>query len=104
MRQVGILAAAGRYALQHNIERLAEDHARAGRLAAELAGDASAAPTNMVVLDVPDAAAVAEKARDADVLISALGPRTLRLVTHLDLDDAAIDRAIDVLAPLVIGG
>jgi threonine aldolase len=104
MRQVGILAAAGRYALQHNIERLADDHARAARLAAELAGDASAAPTNMVVLDVPDAAAVAEKARDADVLISALGPRTLRLVTHLDLADAEIDRAIDVLAPLVNGG
>ena len=104
MRQAGILAAAGRYAVQHNIERLAEDQARAARLAAELAGDPAAAPTNMVVLDVPDAAAVAEKARDADVLISALGPRTLRLVTHLDLDDAAIDRAIDVLAPLVIGG
>jgi threonine aldolase len=104
MRQVGILAAAGRYALQHNIDRLADDHARAARLAAELAGEASAAPTNMVVLDVPDAAAVAEKARDADVLISALGPRTLRMVTHLDLDDAAIDRAVDVLAPLVIGG
>ena len=104
MRQAGILAAAGRYAVQHNIERLAEDQARAARLAAELAGDPAAAPTNMVVLDVPDAAAVAEKARDADVLISALGPRTLRLVTHLDLDDAAIDRAVDVLAPLVIGG
>lgn len=104
MRQVGILAAAGQYAVRHNVGRLAEDHRRAARLAAELSGDASAAPTNMVVLDVPDAAAVAEKARDADVLISALGRRTLRLVTHLDLDDAAVERAIEVLAPLVNGG
>jgi threonine aldolase len=102
MRQVGILAAAGHYALQHNIERLADDHARAARLAAELTGDAAAAPTNMVVLTVANAAEAAEKARAADVLVSALGPQLIRLVTHLDLDDAAIDRAIEVLAPLVI--
>jgi threonine aldolase len=58
-------------------------------------------PTNIVVLDVADAATVAVKAAAEGVLVSALGPRFLRLVTHLDIDDAGIDRAIDVLGPLV---
>jgi threonine aldolase len=53
------------------------------------------------VLDAAEAATVAAKAREQDVLVSALGPRFLRLVTHLDVDDDGIDRAIDVLAPLV---
>jgi threonine aldolase len=101
MRQVGILAAAGRYALAHHIERLADDHARANRLGAALGADPAAVETNIVVLDVPEAAAVAAKAREQDVLVSALGPRFLRLVTHLDVDDDGIDRAIDVLTPLV---
>jgi threonine aldolase len=102
MRQVGILAAAGRYALAHNIERLADDHARAARLAAELGADPAACPTNIVVLNVPDAAAVAAAAREQGVIISALGPRFLRLVTHLDVDDDGIDQAIKVLRPLVL--
>jgi threonine aldolase len=101
MRQVGILAAAGLYALEHHVERLADDHARARRLAAALGADADAVPTNIVVLDVADAATVAVKAAAEGVLVSALGPRFLRLVTHLDIDDAGIDRAIDVLGPLV---
>ncbi|MDQ6937522.1 MAG: beta-eliminating lyase-related protein [Actinomycetota bacterium] len=101
MRQVGILAAAGRYALAHHVERLADDHARAARLAEALGGDATQVDTNIVVLDVPDAAAVAAKAATEGVLVSALGPRFLRLVTHLDIDDAATARAIAVLSPLV---
>jgi threonine aldolase len=101
MRQVGILAAAGRFALAHNIDRLADDHARAARLAEALGADPAAAPTNIVVLNVDDAATVAAKARDESVFVSALGPRFLRLVTHLDVDDAGVERAIDVLAPLV---
>ena len=101
MRQVGILAAAGRYALAHNLARLADDHARARRLAAALGADPATVETNIVVLDVPAAGAVAAKAREEGVLVSALGPRMLRLVTHLDIDDDGIDRAIDVLAPLV---
>jgi threonine aldolase len=101
MRQVGILAAAGRYALAHNIERLADDHARAARLAEALGADPASAPTNIVVLHADDAATVAAKAREEDVLVSALGPSFLRLVTHLDIDDAAVDRAITVLAPLI---
>jgi threonine aldolase len=101
MRQVGILAAAGRYAIAHNIERLADDHARARRLGEALGADPAGIDTNIVVLTVPEAATVAAKAREQDVLVSALGPRFLRLVTHLDIDDDGIDRAIDVLAPLV---
>ncbi len=103
MRQVGIIAAAGRYALAHHIQRLAEDHARARRLAGALGADESQVDTNIVVLDVADAPGVAKAAADQGVRISALGPRFLRLVTHLDIDDDGIDRAIAVLAPLVRG-
>jgi threonine aldolase len=101
MRQAGILAEAGRYALAHNITRLAEDHARAARLAGELGADSGNVDTNIVVLDVSDAAAVAGAAREQGVYVSALGPRFLRLVTHLDVDDDAITRAVEVLRPLV---
>jgi threonine aldolase len=103
MRQVGILAAAGLYALDHHIARLADDHARARRLGAALGADPATVETNIVVLDVSDAAAVATAAAEAGVLVSALGPRFLRLVTHLDVDDDAIDRAVEVLRPLVSG-
>ena len=99
MRQVGILAAAGRYALAHNIERLADDHLRAAQLAEALGG--APTQTNIVVLHAPDAPTVAGKAAEQDVLVAALGPQFLRLVTHLDIDDAGVQRAIDVLAPLL---
>lgn len=102
MRQVGILAAAGSFALQNNIKRLADDHARAKRLAEALGGDPEATETNIVVLTVPAAAAVAVSARERGVLVSALGPRLLRLVTHLDVHDDDIDTAIETLAPLVL--
>ncbi len=101
MRQVGILAEAGRYAIAHHLARLADDHARARRLAEELGADPETVATNIVVLDVADAAAVALKAAEQDVLVSALGPRFLRLVTHLDVDDGGLDQAIEVLRPLV---
>jgi len=101
MRQAGILAAAGLFALEHNVKRLADDHARARRLAAELGSDPEQTETNIVVLSVPDAAAVAAGAAEQGVLVSALGPKFLRLVTHLDVDDDGIARAIEVLGPLV---
>src|SRR6266545_3876314 len=63
MRQAGVLAAAGRYALAHHIERLADDHARARRLAEALGVDPSIVDTNIVVLDVADAPATAAAAR-----------------------------------------
>jgi threonine aldolase len=101
MRQVGILAAAGLYALEHNVARLADDHARAKRLAEALGADPAVVDTNIVVLDVRDAAQVATAAAQDGVLVSALGPRFLRLVTHLDVDDDGIEQAVKVLTPLV---
>jgi threonine aldolase len=104
MRQAGILAAAGAYALEHHIARLADDHAKAARLAEALAPFgvvAGAVRTNLVPLDLRkspiDAHALAAAARERGVLVSVLGPRIARLVTHLDVDDAAIDRAVSVL-------
>jgi threonine aldolase len=101
MRQVGILAAAGLYALDHHVARLADDHAQARRLAEALGADPAAVATNIVVLDVADAPVVAAEAAAHGVLVSALGPRFLRLVTHLDVDGAAIDQAVQVLRPLL---
>ncbi len=103
MRQVGILAAAGLFALQHNLKRLADDHVRAARLAAALGADPELTETNIVVLRVPDAPALAAAARQQGVLVSTLGPTVLRMVTHLDVDDSGLDRAIEVLTPLVLG-
>jgi threonine aldolase len=88
MRQAGILAAAGLYALEHNVERLAEDHANAERLAK---GIGAAAPqTNMVFFDSKPGL-VEHLAKQGIVVLPA--PR-LRLVTHLDVDAAGIERAI----------
>ena len=71
------------------------------RLADALGVDPGTCPTNIVVLQVPDAAGSRGGGARRGVLVSALGPRVLRLVTHLDVDDDGIDRAIEVLAPLV---
>ena len=101
MRQVGILAAAGLYALDHHLDRLADDHVRARHLAEALGVDPAGVDTNIVVLAVPGAAEVVAKAAEEGVHVSALGPRVLRLVTHLDVDDAGTERAISVLAPLL---
>lgn len=103
MRQVGILAAAGSFALQNNLKRLAEDHDRAQRLAAALGLDPSRTPTNIVVVTVDNARAIAMAAAEQGLLVSALGPTFLRMVTHLDVDDDGIDRAIEILRPLVRG-
>ncbi|SOD74360.1 L-threonine aldolase [Jatrophihabitans sp. GAS493] len=101
MRQVGLIAAAGRFAVANNIPRLAEDHTRAQRLATALGGENAVSPTNIVVLHAPGAAEVAAQARAQGVLVSALGPAFLRLVTHLDIGDDDVDRAIEVLRPLL---
>ena len=93
MRQAGIIAAAGLYALEHNVVRLAEDHANAERLAQGLreAGyDAEPPQTNMVFVKAPPG--LADHLVNNEVLVLA-GPR-LRLVTHLDVDGAAIERAL----------
>jgi threonine aldolase len=97
MRQVGVLAAAGLHALDHHIDRLAEDHLRAGRLAQALEPWSRWCGTNLVYLEGVDAPAVVEAARNEGVLLVAIAPARVRLITHLDIDDAASDRAIDVL-------
>ncbi|GAB3861915.1 hypothetical protein GCM10029963_67240 [Micromonospora andamanensis] len=108
MRQAGILAAAGRYALAHHIDRLADDHAKAGRLAEAIAPFgvlATTVRTNIVPLDLTkaplDAQALAAAARAEGVLISVLGPRTARLVTHLDVTDAQVDQAATTLTHIL---
>ena len=107
MRQVGILAAAGHYALDHNIARLAEDHLRAQKIAVALAAiepslvDPKKVATNIVGLELSKvritAAELASRCKEAGLWISALGPHYARLVTHLDFDDAQCDQAIEIL-------
>jgi threonine aldolase len=100
MRQVGILAAAGLYALDHNVERLADDHAHA-RLLAEACGvDPAGVDTNIVVVPRTDAAAYVAAARDAGVLVATVGPTAVRLVTHLDVTRDDAEKAAAVLARL----
>jgi threonine aldolase len=101
MRQAGILAAAGLYALEHNVERLAEDHEHA-RLLAEACGvDPATVHSNIVVVEVPDAPAVVAQARELDVVVSAVGPHALRLVTHLDVSRRDAEHAAAALAKLL---
>ena len=98
MRQVGILAAAGLHALDHHVERLADDHAHA-RLLAEACGvDPAGVDTNIVVVPHADAAGFVAAARDAGVLVAAVGPTAVRLVTHLDVDARRRRTAAAVLA------
>jgi threonine aldolase len=101
MRQVGILAAAGLHALDHHVERLADDHEHARLLADACGADPSAVDTNIVVVDVPDAAAVVLAAREHGVLVSAVGRRALRIVTHLDVPRADAETAASVLAKVI---
>jgi len=102
MRQSGILAAAGLHALDHHIDRLALDHERAGRIAAALPPWSRWGGTNLVYLDLDtDARELVRRAGEEGVVIGAIGPRTARVITHLDVDDAAVDRAIDVLVKLL---
>jgi threonine aldolase len=102
MRQVGVLAAAAILALD-NRGRLSEDHARAQRLANGVAGlpgvriDAAAVETNIVIFDVADAPAFVARLKEHGVLAAGVSKTTVRLVTHLDVDDAGIDRAIEAI-------
>ncbi|MGY1779371.1 threonine aldolase family protein [Geodermatophilus sp. SYSU D01036] len=101
MRQAGVLAAAGLYALDSHLARLTEDHEHARLLAKRLGVDPATVETNMVVVDDVPAPVVAEAAKARGVLVSQVSPRRIRLVTHLDVDRAAVDRAGDVLADLL---
>ena len=100
MRQVGILAAAALHALDHHVERMADDHTHARLLAEALGVDPATVPTNIVVAEVPDAAALVADARAEGVLLSAIGPTTVRLVTHLDVTSADAEKAAGLLGAL----
>ncbi|RYB95545.1 low specificity L-threonine aldolase [Nocardioides oleivorans] len=100
MRQVGVLAAAAAYALDHHVERLADDHAHARLLGEALGLDPGDVDTNIVVVERPDAAAFVAQAADEGVRISAVGPRAVRLVTHLDVSRADAEQAAAVLSRL----
>ena len=102
MRQAGVLAAAALHALDHHVERLADDHRRAQTLASALSNlpgfNVEQADTNLLFVEVQghqlDAAAIVERLAAAGVKIMNLSPTRLRLVTHLDVDDAAIAHTI----------
>jgi threonine aldolase len=101
-RQAGILAAGCSYALDHHVARLAEDHRRASELASGLAAlglKVEPTPTNLLFVQVPEAQLDALRAAfaAAGILASIGGPR-LRLATHLDIDDAAIERTRQAFA------
>jgi len=110
MRQAGVIAAAGVVALETMVERLADDHARAGRLADALASrwpgsvDPADIRTNIVCADLralpPDFVARLDR---AGVRVGTIDPRTVRLVTHNDIDDDAISAAINVFDDLKRG-
>ena len=111
MRQIGLLAAAGHFALDHNIARLAHDHARAKKIATALAAHNSTlivpatVETNIVGLELSQtgisAADFAARCRDHGLWISALGKNYARLVTHLDFDDAQCEEAIEIMVKVL---
>jgi threonine aldolase len=107
MRQAGIIAAAGLYALEHNIQRLAEDHRHAKQLAGGLVGlpgvwiTPEHVETNIVVFDIHEtartAADVLGRLKAEGLLLVAFGPTTLRAVTHLDISTSQIEQACAIL-------
>jgi threonine aldolase len=101
MRQVGVLAAAGLYALDHHLDRLAEDHEHAKLLAEACGMDPALTETNIVVVDVPDALAVVTAAKEQGVLVGAVGPTKVRMLTHLDADRDSVEQAAKVLAQIL---
>jgi threonine aldolase len=110
MRQAGILAAAGLYALEHNVDRLAEDHGRARALAEFLAGlpglrvDLEETQTNIIAVELDSAPLAAEDIQrgmaERGVLLLTMGPDRLRLLTHLDVNDEDIRVAMDAFQDL----
>ena len=111
MRQVGFLAAAANYALDNNISRLKDDHVNAKKIAiacAEISPDfidAAGVETNIVALDLSRLNITANdlnnQLKEAGILASALGPKFLRVVTHLDITDSDMEKILDVLPKLL---
>ena len=109
MRQAGIIAAGALHALRHHVERLADDHRNARHLAEGLAGaarievDPAAVETNIVLVHVPDgsAEALVGELAEAGVLAGWLDAHTVRFVTHLDAQEAAVDAALESMTPML---
>lgn len=105
MRQAGVLAAAGLYAIEHHRATLARDHEKAQRLATGIAKrsafsiDPATVATNIVLFDTVEdpAAAVIEQLREEDVLLTPFGPRTVRATTHRDVSMDDIDTVLSLL-------
>jgi threonine aldolase len=100
LRQAGIVAAGALHALDHHVERLADDHELARLLARGVEGvpgleiDVAGVETNIVVFTVVDAPALVADLEAEGVKMGALGPRTVRAVTHLDVDRAGVEAAV----------
>jgi threonine aldolase len=109
MRQSGIVAAGCLYALDHHVERMAEDHGNARRLAEGLATfpqaelDPTTVQTNIVVFRVPDAPGLDDTVAD-EVELNVVDARTVRAVTHMDVDQDGIDRALAAIGPALSQG
>ena len=93
LRQAGVVAAAGMYALDHHIQRLAEDHEAAKRLAAGVPLQWHAHETNILLADVPNARALSEAAKGEGLLIGVVNPTRIRAVTHLDFPLSQVEEA-----------
>ena len=113
MRQVGIFSAAGLYALDHNLERLADDHAHARLIGERLAAcrrielDLASVQTNILVFGLatsaPDSATFVARAKERGVLLFAFGPRTVRAVTHLDVSREQCAKAAAIMVEIAEG-
>jgi threonine aldolase len=109
LRQAGIVAAAGLYALDHHVERLTEDHENARFLADGLAQidgiriDAARVETNIVIFEIEDAPALVGSLRDRGIEVTPLGPTRIRCVTHLDVDRADVERALTAVRDALSG-
>lgn len=110
MRQAGIVAAGCLYALDHHVERLADDHANARYLAEGLAGlsgvviDPETVETNIVIFEVPDAYGFCAALGERGIRVGPLSDRLIRAVTHLDVDRAGIERAVKAVAEVCAAG
>ena len=97
MRQVGIIAAAGIHALEHHVDRLAEDHHRAQRLAQELHAlgfTVEPSETNMVYVSLDEAPRQVNRLEQMGIRCAAVSPDRIRMVTHLDVNDSGITQTI----------
>jgi threonine aldolase len=108
MRQAGVIAAGALYALEHNVARLAEDHANALVMINSLRDapgvrlSVPTVPTNIVLIETgPQAGEVAHTCAERDVLVTIMGPHTIRCVMHLGIDERQVRRAVDVLSAVL---